>query len=566
MRLERGQPPSVSKPCAERIPDVTLTGKKWLVIAALIALCAVEFLLFDRFGSHRVTGIYPRWNDQIQYLSEAYVGYEDSQAHGLLTALGHTLINPSAQGTLHDFAAVVAFTVAGASRSTALALNMLALIAWQLALFGAIRRTTGRTDLAWLAALLPIVLRGPWLIYPGSANDFRLDHFAMCALGVTSACAMLTRRFTHRGWTAAFGFCTAVTMLTRFITGTYFVVIFTILLLAALFAQNRWRRVANLLLAGGIVVLVAGPIFWLNREWVWNYYYIGHYVGPESAIRNQNFGLLKSTAFVWGRLFTLHLGWFFAIFGGVLTAALAGTRVKPANRASDASPDGGAITAAVVGLIFLLAPALPLTLHPQKSEVVLSALAPGIILLVVALWAWASERGVQSGGLGRRVVVVTATIAAVGYFGMSQMRHEENAQLVADRRQINDIADYIVAHARAAKLDRPKIAVDHITDALDAQVIRVVCYERQHIWIDFDMRLPTGIAAPDANVVRQRMRESDFVFLLADDGLLNDYPYDHKLREMRPELRAWCDAHLKATRHLTLGSHPITLYQRPAIE
>jgi hypothetical protein len=568
---------------------VNSRGRNWLVWLGLLALFVVEFLLFDRFGSHRVTGIYPRWNDQIQYLSEAYLGYEDSRAHGLGLALWHTLTNPSAQGTLHDFGAVIAFTIAGASRSTALALNMLALIAWQFALFSAVRTVSRRSDVAWLAMLLPVVLRGPWLIFPGSANDFRLDHFALCAFGATSAVALLTDGFRHRGWSAAFGVCVAITMLTRFITGTYFVVIFAAFVLTCIGGDRRLRRLVNILLAAGIVVALAGPIFWLNREWVWNYYYIGHYVGPESAIRNQNFGLWKSTQFVWGRLGVLQLGWFFGAFVGAVAVGLGATRRRSSGRIQDypveregsdnpgplgerplprneSGPVRGAErsprpTFLFVGALFLLAPALVLTLHPQKSEVVLSVLAPGLVLLVTGGWVAVCADRVKS----LRGVTTAATLAAVGFFAYAQMTPGEDPTIVAELRQINPVADYVVAHSRAAKLERPKVAIDHITDALDAQVLRVVCYERHHVWIDFDMQLPTGIAEPDAGLVRERIAASDFVFLLTDDRLYNGFPFDRKLLAMRPELRAWCDAHLKPVLRLTFLSHPITLYQRPSI-
>src|SRR5688572_6305012 len=102
----------------------------WLAVALL-----AEFLLFDQFGAKRFTHLYPRWNDQIQYLTESYAGYEYARAHGAGAGLWQTLANRSAQGTLHDTWALIAFTLAGPSRSAALAINMVALMAWQVALY-----------------------------------------------------------------------------------------------------------------------------------------------------------------------------------------------------------------------------------------------------------------------------------------------------------------------------------------------------------------------------------------------------------------------------------------------
>src|SRR6185295_6957002 len=110
------------------------------------------------------------------------------------------------QGTLHDFLAIFAFMIAGPSRSTALALNMLALIAWQAALFFAVVRASGSRRFACAAAMLPLALAGPWQNIPGSAYDFRLDHLAMCALGITTALALLSDGFRSRNDTTRFGF------------------------------------------------------------------------------------------------------------------------------------------------------------------------------------------------------------------------------------------------------------------------------------------------------------------------------------------------------------------------
>ena len=96
-----------------RPPALSRSPAVWL----LVAVFALEFFLFDNFGARRFTPIYPRWNDQIQYLSESYTGYEFARANGFFTGLWHTLTNRSAQGTLHDFFAVIVFTLAGPSRS-----------------------------------------------------------------------------------------------------------------------------------------------------------------------------------------------------------------------------------------------------------------------------------------------------------------------------------------------------------------------------------------------------------------------------------------------------------------
>jgi hypothetical protein len=536
----------------------------WLLVAVFIT----EFFLFDRFGSRRVTSIYPRWNDQIQYLSEAYTGYEYARQHGLGAGLWHTLVNPSAQGTLHDFAAVIVFQLTAPSRSAALALNMLALIAWQAALFAAVRRRSQSASLALATAMLPLGLSGPWQNVPGSAYDFRLDHLGMCALGACAAVALMTERLRSRQWSAAFGAVVGITLLTRFLTGTYFVLVFAAFFTWALTSHDRRRRSANAALAAVIAAAIAAPIFWLNREALWNYYYIGHYVGPESAIRNQNFGLVRSLDYVAYWLGARHLGAYFGAFALAVAALLAVARLRFRDRTGPRQCPSEQCRllddTTFIGATFLLAPAIVLTLHPQKSEVVISALAPGVIMLVIGVWLaiarWsAAPRRQRTAEAG---VAVIAVIGALTYFGHTQRSPFEDPATSANLRQVNAIADEVFERAIAAKLDPIRVSVDYITDALDAQVLRVICYERHHVWRDFDMKLPTGIAEPDAAVVRQRVAESEFVFLSADGTPPGRYPYDRKLAELRPELRAWCNTHLHAAKSFVLLGQSITLYER----
>ena len=521
----------------------------------LLLVFAVEFLAFDRWGCHQHTRIYPRWNDQIQYLTEAYEGYEHSRAHGFAAGIAHTLTNPSAQGTLHDFYALLVFCVAGPSRSAALAINLLALLVWQGSLFLALRRLRAPPALAFLAALLPLALAGPWIPDAGSAYDFRLDHLTMCTFGVTLSLGLMTDRFSRRGWTLLFGAAVGVTLLTRFLTGTYFVVIFGAGLAWTGCRSERGRRCANLLLAGLVAFLLAAPIFWINRTWVWNYYWIGHFVGPESAIRNQNYPLGPSLAYIANNLGQVHIGAFFGGFVVVLTAALAALR-SAGTRLAQVFPLWW------FGAVFFLAPALVLTLHAQKSSVVLGILAPGLIVLATALWLTLAPE-FRPGRLPG-VLAAAATLACLGVFLRLQLRPSYSPEEFADLRRVTTCAEILAQRADRAGLAHPAVAVDYVTDALDAQVLRVVCYERLHRWVRFNMTLPTGIFAPEESLVWERVRSSDFVFLTAVSPT-DYYPYDKTLAILRPALHAWCREHLRETGRFSFLGRCMVLYQRREI-
>lgn len=546
-------------------------GPAWLGYPLLAILMAAEFLLFDRVGAHWHTGIYPRWNDQIQYLTEAYTGYEFLLAHGFWAGVWQALTHPAAQGTLDDCYAVVLFRLAGPSRSAALAINMLAFLAWQGALFFAVARSTGSRALAWIAAALLLSLAGPWSAAPGSAVDFRLDHLAMCSMGVTVAAALLTDRFRTAGWSLAFGMAAGVTLSTRFLTGPYFILIFAGLLVWAASASTPGRRLRHLGLAAAVAFALAAPLVWLNRTWVYNYYWIGHFFGPESAIRNPHLNLAQSIAFVAGHLGTDHLGPVFLILAALITVTLglgalaAGRRGRPAEAAGARWPRD----AAVLGSIFLLAPGIILALHNLKSPIVEDIMVPGLAVLLLAAWAALAEFSRRRRPAGESFAAlagpaVAALAIGVGYFVARQVTPPLTGQFIADARKVNALADEIYRRSRAGGLATPRVGVDEVTDCLDGQVLRVICYERHRVWVPFIMTLPTGIMEEKEAVLMDRLAQSDFVFL-TEDGPIGGWPYDREMRGLRPRTQAWCEAHLVPVDRFPLFGQRMVLYQRREI-
>jgi hypothetical protein len=534
---------------------------RWRLLAFLSVLCLAEFLCFDRQTSRFHTWIYPRWNDQIQYLTESYTGYEAMRTEGTLRGFWRLLVNPSAQGTLHDFYANLVFFVAGPSRSAALAVNLLALIAWQLALWLAVRRHTKSEALALTAFLLPLALGWTWSGLPGSAVDFRLDHLATCAVGVSLATALLTQGFGLTRWSAAFGFAVGLTLLTRFLTGTYFFLIFIGLGLWVLTQPGRWRRFGNLLLAVAVATVVAGPIFWINRDWVWNYYFIGHFTGPESGLRNPHMGPMASLKFVFGHLTRDHLGNYFFGLAAAGSALVVGALLLNRRRAADSfRAQSGAWWCAA---LYLLAPALILTLHQQKSEIVLGALVPGALLLVILAWNAGLQRAAAT--WPPNALAAFIFFGAGFHFLRAESHAPYDARFAQDARKVNLLADTLYARSVANHLKEPRVGVDRVTDCLDGQVLRVICYERQHRWYPFIMTLPTGIMEDKPEVLMDRLTHSDFVFL-TEDGDVGPWPYDRQMRALLPQHQAWCEAHLRFVERFELFGHHMVLYQRREIQ
>ena len=547
------------------MPPVTKTSlHRWMWLAAVLLMLG-EFLLFDRMTSRHHASFYPRWNDQIQYLTEAYTAYEQMQAHGLGAALKFTLTKTALQGTLHDFTAVLAFRVAGsASRSAALSLNLLVFLAWQAALLAAIPRLTGSRTLAWMAFGLLLCVAWPWSGEAGSAVDFRLDHGAMCLLGVTSILALLTNGFRSPGWALAFGVATGLTLLERFLSGVYFAAIFGASAIWILCGEARWLRLRNLGLAGLVATAMALPVFWINRVAIYTYYWVGHIAGAEGTVRLRGLDLWHSVRFVFGHLGDMHLGPNFGWTAAGLTLALL-LLLCSARRKPGSGPGRDWLFFA---LAFLLLPAGVLTVHPQKSEFVLGVLVPGVVLLVLWFWTALWQRiDFQAGGAWRRLAPVVLALAALGaggrYFIVRQLWQPHDREFLASARQVNLIADHIFTTSRSTGLAYPNIGVDQVVDYLDAQILQVVCYERNKVWVPFVIQLPNSILADKDEVMLYRLKLCDFVVLTDEMAGNGHWPYDQQMRRLYPELKSWCEDHLRLVDTFAIFGRKLSLYERP---
>src|SRR6202142_57397 len=233
--------------------------------AALAAVVGAEAILFLVTAHNHYAWSYPRWNDQTQYLGQAYGGYELARSAGYAAGAWRTMTQENAQGCLHGILALPIFAVAGPSRTAALAVNLLAFAALQLATFLAVRRISGRHSIAWASVGLLLALHFPWSGRAGSAVDFRLDWMAACAYGITLAAALAGRGFRSTRWAILLGVAVGVTVLLRFLTAVYFCLIFIALLAWLLARRERWGRCGRLAISGVVAVGIFGPVLLRNR-------------------------------------------------------------------------------------------------------------------------------------------------------------------------------------------------------------------------------------------------------------------------------------------------------------
>ena len=526
-------------------------GLEWLAFALLLV---GEFLLFDRLGAKPHTRLYPMWNDQVQYLANAYTAYETFLHQGLGAWLRQVFLEPTAQGTLHDVYAGLIFMVAGPSRSAALAVNMLCFLAWQSGLFLSIRRLTQSSSLAWLAAALPLALTGPWAPMPGSTIDFRLDWMAAGLFGVCLSALVLSRGLRDARWSLAFGLCTAIVLLTRFLTGAYFFVIYAGLFIWVLTLPERRARLIHLFSAARLAALVAGPLMWLSRAAILEYYWSGHFTGPESAIRNQHFGLWSSFTWIAHYFLTLHAGETWLIGCSVLFVTVLGACGW--NRRRDLfTPDA---TLLIPALLFLLSPGLVLLLHAQKMVQVLGIMLPGLCLLLLALLQRPWEGCTPA---LRKTISVVVVLLCLGSFVSAMRRPPFPPETLDGMARIRELYGLIATRSDELHLDRPAVATDHNSLHLDGQLMRIYVYETRRKWVPYDMTLPTGIAEADEADIFRRLAISDFV-VIATRGHPTLYPFDRQLLSLQPRVLDWCSSNMRIISEKDALDLHLILYER----
>lgn len=546
-------------------------SSRWLWLAAAL-LMLVEFLVFDRMTSRHHANIYPQWNDQIQYLTEAYSGYEQAKAHGLGHGLYAALTNPVPQGTLHDVSALLVFTLVGSpSRSAALSLNMLAFLAWQASLLFAFSQGGRSRTLGWLAFGLLPCLYWPWSAQAGSAIDFRLDHAAMCLFGLCATAALLTRGFRSAKWSAVLGIVIGLTLIERFLTSVYFVPLILATAVWISCGTEKGPRLRNLLISGLAAAALAGPVFWLNRAMLYNYYWAGQVTGADAAARIIDYTPREAVQFVFRFLWDQQLGPWFLWTVTLLTLPILGLALASFHRSFPKIRPHVDWDWLFFSLAFFLIPALVLSAHKQKSNVVLGVLVPGVLLFVGWIWSILWPRAavvMRTFPAGRFLPVLfglTALLAGGKFFLGRQLSQAHTAEFIEGARRVNLLADYFYSTAQAAGLTTPSIGVDRITDAFDAQTMFVICYERRKVWIPYQTLLPTGILEEKDEVIWERLSRCDFVLLTDQMPGHGHWPYDKQMLRLYPALKVWCEANLRHVDSFRFLDRQMSLYQRRAL-
>lgn len=540
----------------------------------LFLLFLLEAIIFGVAVNLNIAEVYPRFNDQIQYLSDSYLGYEHYRQNGVLAGFWYVLSQLAAQGTLHDFFALIIFIFMGANRLTVLLVNFFVFMFWQAITFSAIKQSKFSSNVAWFGVALLLCLQYPWLAdNPGSAFDFRLDHMAMCLMGISIMMAAKSDGFLSGKSSILFGIVVGITILTRFLTAVYFTVVLFLLMCAYLGKVNYPARLKNLLLAACTAFLFVIPFFVHNFDYIYTYYVVGHLTGIESDIRDSGKGVLGRFWFVLNGVFIFQGYLFFAVI--ILTPLIIyffrrTEKDKFDRQNTEITDNESTKNWRMIGIAFFLSPLITLSLHKQISSVVLGILTPGIILFTMSFLApmfaaWERKSALVQYNRGIAIFVIATLTLGLSNYSFRMLNPPYSKEFISESKELNLVVDVIYDKIINSGLKEPKIASDQVTDFLDAQIFRVMIYERKNVWLPLVMTLPTGIFKEDPQLLLNRLYQSDFVFLTDSTAIAGAFPYDKQMRILYPELQRYCESNMKLVGKFHFFGRDVSLYSKPSL-
>lgn len=559
----------------------------WLI--GVLAVLLAESLIVRSTVTRMIAPYVPLWADQVQYLTEAYRGYDLIREHGILVGTVEAIQQPRPQGWLLQTLASWRMLLDGPSRTAALDVNLALALLWLGTSAYVMRRLFGEG-----ASLVTIGLLVSSLTItqvPGGLFDFRLDFGATCLWGTLVAAVAASSSL--RGLTLpilAF-LAGAFLIATRFISGFYLLPFGGLVVLLAGALAWRARSPLRPALAPWLGVsfgwgALFGTMLLVNYESFSAYYLLNHVTGGERDVRRAAMnlsGLRDDLLYYLNALLTDHLGRVFlwlalaAVVGSVVWGVLARRRGARESTTEPVVDDRAAPHVAGVPLAWffgvlalgLLVPYAVLTSNFLKSGVVGGVLAPPVALGIVGLAAWITRRLSGSArALGHPAFLALGVLVAVGGVGSQWQRIRADLPGLpasgALRAYAQIMRDATPAIVQAG--DRPLTwSMDGHYVEIAAPTMQIYAYEQTGRWADLRPGLGHGPLDQqfDAAALEQAARESDFLLLSqTPPGVRMSLPADQSIRDQHQVLERYAQEQMTRLGTYEIPERPSALYVR----
>lgn len=267
-------------------------GKYLSIWFFLICTIIFEFILFKDYLLQSVIGFYPATYDQAVYLPLVYGIYENINTNGITSFLHFYSYLPT--GILFPFNAILLFLLFEPDRFYALLPNFIYFAIFQLTLFWTVKKVTRNYLYAFIAFLLLLTLKTPF-IGAGGIADYRMDFIAFCTYGIFISFVMRSEVFLHRNWSLITGLIATLMISMRFMMLVYVFIIFFFVISYFIkeyfFSASQQKkdaaktRVINIFFSGLLISFFILPLLFVNYTSLYEYYIRGHFTGEEHFLR-----------------------------------------------------------------------------------------------------------------------------------------------------------------------------------------------------------------------------------------------------------------------------------------
>jgi hypothetical protein len=563
----------------------------WRPIAArnvffFLVLLSVESIVFYIQVAANVAPFYPPHHDQTKYLIDAYDLAGAMRDFGFGAGLRRSLTSQGPNGALFPLQGAMLSLFLGIDRAGVLTINLVLFSLLQIVVFWLVRWKTRRDSDAWLAVALILLLHSPFFV-AGGMFDFRIDFFALCTFGIWVCVVLRSGVFRNLRWSIVAGLIGAWLICTRYISVVYLAPIlaalFAVYAVAWLKAATRFRRAAawlrarNIVVSGLIGATAISPFLWINRDLIYNYYFVSMFISDEKEIRAQQYGIQTLWEHLWmypRSILVDHLGipllaacvllliWA-SLDAGALQARGRAVFLQNIRRQKHAFLFLGA--AILIPLAFL-------NLSTHKSPVIGGILCVPIVLVVVMLISEFrnGERTSFAGNWTGRIggpYVATAFVTAAMLVFMYRAGATRLGLRYTDNLAINEVHDKIIRYVLDTGNASPSITADGIVDYLSAGSFTVASYERFGRLIRFRQMFPTDVVASSREEALARSARSDIV-ILTDPvrGREQPFPLNSAIRNFWRELQAMAMANFTPLTSTTVRGIPLQVFVKPAVK
>jgi hypothetical protein len=520
--------------------------RAWLWL--LIAEAAIYFGFYNR----EIVWNLPDHYDQASYLWIAYGLVERIGMRGwpvLVEALTQP-IHPT--GVLLPVVGAVAVGLTGAGRLAALSLNFLAFAGLQALTFHTVRVKTGNAALACASVAL-LLCQGVMWFWAGGLFDFRIDFIAYCLFGMWVCAVLLSGPFLYWRWTVIASAIAAILVLFRFFTIIYVLGIMGgFAIIAAYAAPKRIGKIAASAVA--IIALVARSLF-IHRHALYEYYGIGHLLGPEKEIRAEEAGvhdLADQLLYYPASLAIEHLGWTFWVGAAILAVAAIGSLRTAKRQWTPFRFDLLLLFGAIAG------PMLVLTSDQSKSPVVAGIAAGPVVLALIIVAAPAISQ--RASYLAAAAIACLAVVFQTGHV----LRYTPRvAGERANLRTTANLATWINDYALEHKWTNPSISINVNSPSINARALDAWSYETTRTLVGWRPVLGVTIFAVSREEVLAQAAQSDVLVLASQPNLrAHPFPFNISMRELTPALFDYAQSHMKLVRQVTMQLGTISVFVR----